>query len=1740
MLTTIPYNTIALDLQSALNSAQTSLTALLNTYQSGDNASIPFLGSSLGNAAQFAPQIVAALNTLSSTDPSTSVQNAFVHTLGPLLVNDNDTQGNAADVHSTIPASDGSFQAFMRVHVAINPVTTDFKSGLPALPLQLAGAALDFTVNSYVDYELSFNYTAGGSAPHTTLSGGHPLAGGPGNNHELLLISTAQLPSSFSGTATLGFIKGTIGIATNKTSSLSVTATADQFENAQVVRGPLTFSADAYLQLTGGIDGVPAAAAFPTISTTIHLQWDNSTGGGPHISFEGVSLNLGQFIRNVLGPVLGSIQSITAPIKPAIDALTKSLPVLSDISNAIGGGDISLMSITAIASSYAGLGPLAGLFSSIATFISDLGNFDPNFGSINLGDFTLDGFNVQNSPTAGDPLDLAHQYLTSFDTSHLAGNQNAYSSVVNALPDGNVKTSLQKLVSSLSGNPNSIDLEFPILDSPGKAIFNVLMGRDSDLFTLKGNLSVDAQESTGADLLGMGLSFNGAVHLAGQLTFAYDTYGLRELIRDGASSTGSDLLDGFYLKTDSNLQIGGSIGISAEVSVGIAGANVTGSVGTPNGQAIAVTINTSKDTDHDGKLRFKEFPSNPLDAFNVAGEIDAALTFEIQIGVKTLFGFLGYSKDFDIARTVVFSFNPPAPPPPATLASPANGQGSPQDGSGVVLLYAGKEAIRRVGVDDHDGGPDGTGENYVIKHIGDDSTGETIEIDAFGESQTITGVKTIWANGDVGDLMVNVMPGVEADVVINNAPDPLDSNYTGPYTNQGHAYLTYSGTGTARLTAGHLASALSGGRGTCFLYGGAANDTFVTGQGTNFITDDAGDNLIYDLPRTGYISLDSSSNAYNTLKIVAGSGTTSISETPDGGYLLSQIQYSDGGSTADHLPFISQLIIDTQANAAAINIGAVSMDSIAAYLAVGGSEGRSVTVDGPTPIIGNPNVLIVEGVSDPHTNVKGVDIAEDTISSGNVSVLGLAASDTLTIKVHGGATNIGDLGFSGPTVILDDSIEQRGFDEAYTLTTPVETLGSTITTGGYGPFGSGGFLVQAQGDPDIVFKGLAATDSLTMKISAAPLGKANQVNVDAFPLTGALHLNAAGPVLAINNILVSAVSEHATLSIDSSGTSTTATFGTGHLEPIEGHVSVTGATLILNNSADTVSNILTLTGDTVAGWDISPLVAPPSMTFSNLDYFTVNAGAADQFDLENTPNGVIRVNLENNASARDFVYVAGASAQLALDGDFKLYLGERLAPDETVSRINSLQSLSNVNVTFNYSSLNYVGFNPTLVDFVDPGSPVQSYTVSGNGNLVVTDQSIGLVVTINDYRSQDGVLIDLPGGGVNADLTTTGPGTITVDGSARLLGLNVGAPLNLTVHARAGAVFMEPIGNNGVVLPMFNKMYLAGSRPQDSLDVYDSNNKIAVANDAIPASYAQFTAASGNPTIVTAGQPFDFTVIAQDHSGATLTNYTNQVQWYGYNQATGDYFSSNYESFTPADQGQHTFNGLLLPAVGTYTLGFDDGWNASSFTINAMAGPVAPEGQTAEGNASPTSGVASSEAASLASAGGATASGSAASCDSVVDEIEAPVAGAANNSPTLPLAPVEPRIGIREPAFEAGLPAGRITIEPPIAQAVSLGSVYADWRQRPGAIETFPDGAPALRESARRMPTLQENWAITVVDPLGSEWNTTRRTDTTNQALSTDAIDNYFAQLDADAPSHVSTGIDANDPLWRAANFPDA
>ncbi|HVA47067.1 MAG TPA: choice-of-anchor tandem repeat GloVer-containing protein [Pirellulales bacterium] len=1403
LLSTTPFSTVASSLNTELAGLQTQLTSLLDAYQTGTNSSLPFLGNTLGDAAQvvsrFGPQLHDALNALGNTDYATpadldaAVQNA----LGPALGSAGlkilaDQTGNLSSSSSTDltdvvidPGTFGSggFEVTMWLHVAQTLVNSsgNFNTGLPGLPLQVSANG-GIQVTAGFDFELAFGYNATTST--TFLDSASPtgtLPAGPGKGHEMAVTVDASLPAGFNATATLGFVQGSLTPIAAMPTSLVAGIVADHLDATPTVA--LTLQADANLQLTGGFSGV-SSTDFPSIGAEFHLHWSfdssNPAAGEPQVSFDNVGLNLGSFLRNMLAPVLTTIQDVTGPLQPVFDVLNAPLPVLSDLSHLVGGNDVTLLGLAKLVapSLGPGFGPLADLIGDLDKFITDVNGVTVSSGNIAipLGGFNLDNYDLRTAVSAGDVNNASLTNLTSLDPGNIQPGQ-AFADFVSGLNvPQSVKDGLNQLTSGLttSGLNNGIDLEFPILNNPGQAVFNMLLGKDSDLFSLTATEQLHAQENV-ADfsVAGMGVTFGGEVKVDAKFTFAYDTYGLREMINQAAAGTltgsdvASDITDGFYVADDSHLDISGNIGASAGVSLGFFSVSVGGGVSTGNGgqDPVSVTIN---DPDNDGKLRFSEVPSNPLAAFKTSGELDAGLGIDVKIGVTVWpAGFIGYEKHFDIAHTVIFSFNPQTPPPIILAEADSNGN---------VNLDIGSRAGRRQGVDQTDGN-----ENYTIRHLGDDSDGiggETIEIDAFKTSQIIHHVKNIIGVGDAGDLTINVMQGVESSVSLNGG--------------QGHANLTYSGTGQANLSAGQLDSVLTGGAGYNNLVGGPGNDTITTGPGSNLISDVQGNNTFIIAGAFASITLDDGTPGNNTLEIVAQKTTTSVSVTPSNGALHVQINDSSAPDSSALIAGISQLIVNGHDRSASITVGDLSGAGISQETidVAGGAGSRAIDLE--TRASGDLASLALSALTQTYPDAKNPSITntEHGVAIANsstgltASVFGMSADDTLTIREHGGSASIADLGTAAGTIILDTTGRQDGFGEVVTMTTPAQGNGSTITTDGYGASGSAGFRIRAAGDPDVVMADLQTSDSITIDVSAPLPGNTNQVSLDASALVGALHVAALGLSFDFNHIQLSKVGAQATVSIDGGSTTSTVTVGTGQLAPIEGNVTVANAILTIDNSAAASRSNLVMTGTTFSGWGYPANMS--TLTYSRLEQgLVVNLGPGDQLGLEQTPPGINGATFNDLSSTLDYVYLVGASAPLTFNGDFALDLGERLSADGSVTQVNDLQGLANLLVTLN---LSHADSNSSSVAFW--GAAGQSYTIGGNGNFVVNDTTVGLSVMIYGFRIQDWLLFNLPGGSVNADLTQTSLSPIYVEGSTRAAGAT--AANNITVTTNAAGVTMQP------------------------------------------------------------------------------------------------------------------------------------------------------------------------------------------------------------------------------------------------------------------------------------------------------------------------------------------------------------
>ena len=98
-----------------------------------------------------------------------------------------------------------------------------------------------------------------------------------------------------------------------------------------------------------------ASAALPGISTDFRLTWAWGLTTGPpppptnkddlKIAFNKVTLNTGKFFGEALNPYLKQIIDATKPLQPVIDTIFTPMPVISDLSKAAGGSEITIATL---------------------------------------------------------------------------------------------------------------------------------------------------------------------------------------------------------------------------------------------------------------------------------------------------------------------------------------------------------------------------------------------------------------------------------------------------------------------------------------------------------------------------------------------------------------------------------------------------------------------------------------------------------------------------------------------------------------------------------------------------------------------------------------------------------------------------------------------------------------------------------------------------------------------------------------------------------------------------------------------------------------------------------------------------------------------------------------------------------------------------------------------------------------------------------------------------------------------------------------------------------------------------------------------------------------------------------------------------------------------------------------------------------------------------------------------------
>jgi hypothetical protein len=733
---------IGTDVQSSLNDAETSLSPILDHP-------LPIIGNKLGDAVttlnnlatQFANALSNGQNQISFVE--TQLANALGTSGGlgilPLL----NGQFNPADEVST-PNADNTeidqveFKLPLGQSAQVVNSSLAFSTGLPGLGLTTSG---NIVVSVGYKFQLDFGYnnsqgffvdTTPGTGTSLTLNANLNLPGGTvsGTLGPLNLnVKDHVNDDGFNGTSNDSYgstnFNASFGIAfTNKDTTSPNFLPFNEIPSDLGLSVNLSGDAQINLDAVVSFGGNPE---FPSLSTMFHLDWPFSDqlvgtndsmsnfGDEPTVGFEDVSLDLGSFFNNLVGPVISDLQNVLHPIEPFIAFLNKPAPLFNDLGPlqtllGFGSGTVTMLDVANV---------LSHGSSSVLQYVDDfntINNFITEFQPSAIGGgymLDLGSFGFGN-PSGGSGIDSAinPETLSSLssinvsdlnlqDASSLQGIENEAQKLgqqIGGAAGGKVVSFLSSIVNDFSsqlgdeGGDDDDDgegddndgfgatggIDFPIIDDPESA-FGLLLGQNVNLFTFAMptlSLKLSLDQTFGLGPLGVTVQgdldsdddfFTATANLSG----GYDTKGLTEWAGDGFDINDiGDLANGFYLNTGLNTSLVVNLGLEAYggINAYVASAGVGGGI---NG-GFTFELNDPSGT---GQVRLSDLENEGLaNIFSVNGEVDASFFAFAQIGFSTPFGFVGTQFKDNIASTVLFSVNSsqtnPTPDPTSLSLAP--------------------------------------------------------------------------------------------------------------------------------------------------------------------------------------------------------------------------------------------------------------------------------------------------------------------------------------------------------------------------------------------------------------------------------------------------------------------------------------------------------------------------------------------------------------------------------------------------------------------------------------------------------------------------------------------------------------------------------------------------------------------------------------------------------------------------------------------------------------------------------------------------------------------------------------------------------------------------------------------------------------------------------------------------------------------------------------------------------------
>jgi hypothetical protein len=970
-------------------------------------SNVPLLNNQLGNLASVAEitnygdNLETALAAITDTGTVAQlidkIQVAIFNVLGPTgrnLVVDRTGDGlNEDDILVTVDAGRTTMTVDALLHKTGPgtggnvPGTFGFGLGLDSLPFQIVASG-GVRVDVDFDYRLAFTYT---SADVLTVDTTKKLASG----HTLSITAAASIVSGSSFTADVGFLHGTLtdnGTALNPT-QLAGVFHIDVAANSSVAAVAFSGTTDVYLHADLGLsDGV--ATLFPSIGADFVMSYDfdsaNVAGETLDIRFKNITLNLGELLSSVVGPVLQQIQNATLPMIDILNILNAPLPGISDLSNLVGGPDISLMFLAELIpgsdiTETQNVLSIVSRVNALLTAINAIPSGGPNV-IINLSQFSdliLSGAGQPDARTttaAQDPATSTSPNISAFTVpASMSGNDTA----ANSSGTGQYAAAVGLLRTATGG------LAFPILTNPATTVAKLLLGQDTDLISFDQSFSLNANMSAGLDgmpdmkVFDLDIEYEGGLQIDGGVRLAYDTRGLRQAIgsiRSGAIANVDDnMRNGFYIDENAT-----GFSVSGTPFTAEAGLNVGGFFDVSIDGSVIVTLSLHPHEgsglgNGDGKIRFNEIDQNCL--FTVSGELSGHLEIEVAVGFDTAIGFIGWRDSFDIATIKLLDFGTGICIGMFSGSSPAIASVT----GGVLTLFMGANASQ---LSDFDAPANGD-EKYTIEHVSGTAGNEVIDVTAYGFTQRFTGVASIFADAGLGNDLISIKPGVLADAILNGG--------------EGNDTIAYFGSGTATIHGNAGQDKLKGGAGTTTIHGDAGDDILIGGQtatSISFLFGGADNDFLQ-----GGVNADTLDGGDGDDQLDAGKGLNSITGGADDDQITVHVgdglQNIFGNGGVDLLKVISSLLPGTIADTLIAGRDINNLNLLSVRSLLGGPLGKGVDQFTGDSI----ERLSIEG-GDDTTLVRIDDLSGTAVSDVSINHAEADVGDQVAeiVEVHGSAT----------------------------------------------------------------------------------------------------------------------------------------------------------------------------------------------------------------------------------------------------------------------------------------------------------------------------------------------------------------------------------------------------------------------------------------------------------------------------------------------------------------------------------------------------------------------------------------------------------------------------------------------------------------------------------------------------------------------------------------------------------------